>query len=83
MTESTSTREYPAGHSEMAATRGYSATRDRVASAAGHADTDRLTKAARLLERERCGEMLESYIAQGRTEAEVVAYARALLRTDY
>ena len=58
-------------------------TKDRIAEKVGYGLVDRLSKEQRLQERERCGKMLDEYIAQGRTDAEVVAYARALLRTDY
>jgi hypothetical protein len=61
----------------------YRTAKEANASKSGWAYTDRLDKAARLMERERCGQMLAEYIAQGRTDAEVVAYAQALLRTDY
>ena len=58
-------------------------TEEQIAEKVGWGLTDRLSHSARLAERERCGKMLAEYIAQGRTPQEVVAYATALLRTDY
>jgi hypothetical protein len=71
------------GKPEMTTTEQYSKAKELVAAKAGYADTDRFDRESRLIERERCGQMLAEYIAQGRTSDEVVAYAQSLLRTDY
>jgi hypothetical protein len=57
--------------------------KERVGAVAGWAATDAFQRSAQHAERERCAEMLARYIARGHTDAEVVAYATALLRTDY
>lgn len=57
--------------------------KDRAAEKVGYGVLDAIDKNARLLERDRCGQMLAEYIAQGRTDQETVAYAVSLLRTDY
>ena len=57
--------------------------KERVGSAAGWAATDAFQRSAQHAERERCGRMLAGYIEAGHTNAQIIAYAKALLRTDY